>query len=80
VRELIASAEGRPLLLLVDDAHLLDDGSSMLMQQLSLNATATVVACIPTAGPAVDNIADPTVVLWKDHDATRICSTTGHRC
>jgi DNA-binding CsgD family transcriptional regulator len=78
VRELIASAEGRPLLLLVDDAHLLDDGSSMLMQQLSLNATATVVACIPTAGPAVDTVADPTVVLWKDHDATRIeLSTLG---
>ncbi len=78
VRELVATAEGRPLLLLVDDAHLLDDGSSMLMQQLSLNATATVVACIPTAGPAVEKFADPTVVLWKDHDATRIeLSTLG---
>jgi DNA-binding CsgD family transcriptional regulator len=78
VRELVANAEGRPLLLLVDDAHLLDDGSSMLMQQLSLNATATVVACIPTAGPAVEKFADPTVVLWKDHDATRIeLSTLG---
>jgi DNA-binding CsgD family transcriptional regulator len=78
VRELIANAEGRPLLLLVDDAHLLDDGSSMLMQQLSLNETATVVACIPTASPAVETVADPTVVLWKDHDATRIeLSTLG---
>ena len=77
-RELVANAEGRPLLLLVDDAHLLDDGSSMLMQQLSLNATATVVACVPTAGPAVEKFADPTVVLWKDHDATRIeLSTLG---
>ncbi len=71
-RELLATAEGRPLLLLIDDAHLLDDGSSMLMHQLSLNATATVVACIPTAGPAVEKFADPTVGLWKDHDATRI--------
>ncbi len=78
VRELVANAEGRPLLLLVDDAHLLDDGSSMLMQQLSLNATATVVACIPTARPSVETVADPTVVLWKDHDATRIeLSTLG---
>ena len=78
VRELVATAEGRPLLLLVDDADLLDDGSSMLMQQLSLNATATVVVWIPTAGPAVEKFADPTVVLWKDHDATRIeLSTLG---
>ena len=76
--ELVATAEGRPLLLLVDDAHLLDDGSSMLMHQLSLSATATVVACVPTAGPAVEKFADPTVVLWKDHDATRIeLSTLG---
>ena len=71
-RELVATAEGRPLLLVVDDAHLLDDGSSMLMQQLSLNETATVIACIPTAGPAIEKFADPTVVLWKDHGATRI--------
>lgn len=71
-RELLATADGRPLLLLVDDAHLLDDGSSMLMHQLSLNATATVVACIPTAGPAIEKFTDPTVVLWKDNDATRI--------
>ena len=71
-RELLATAEGRPLLLLVDDAHLLDDGSSMLMHQLSLNETATVVACVPMTGPAVEKFADPTVVLWKDQDATRI--------
>jgi DNA-binding CsgD family transcriptional regulator len=71
-RELAATSEGRPLLLLVDDAHLLDDGSAMLMHQLSLNETATVVACIPTAGPAVEKFTDPTVVLWKDHDSTRI--------
>ncbi|HSZ35472.1 MAG TPA: AAA family ATPase [Acidimicrobiales bacterium] len=71
-RELVATAEGRPLLLLVDDAHLLDDGSSMLMHQLSLNATATVVACIRAGGRTAEKSADPTVVLWKDHDATRM--------
>jgi DNA-binding CsgD family transcriptional regulator/type II secretory pathway predicted ATPase ExeA len=77
-RELVATTEGRPLLLVVDDAHLLDDGSSMLMHQLSLNATATVVACVPTAGPTVEKFADPTVVLWKDLDAARIeLSTLG---
>ena len=71
-RELLATAGGRPLLLWVDDAHLLDDGSAMLMQQLSLNSAATVVACVPTATSAARTFADPTVVLWKDHDAARI--------
>ncbi len=47
-RELLDAAGGRPLLLVVDDAHLLDDGSSMLMHQLSLNASAAVLACVLT--------------------------------
>ena len=71
-RELLATAEGRPLLLWVDDAHLLDDGSSMLMHQLCLNDAAVVVACVPTAPSAARSFADPTVVLWKDLDAARI--------
>ena len=71
-RELVEMAGGRPLLLVVDDAHLLDDGSAMLMQQLSLYATATVVACVPSTAPAAATFSDPTVVLWKDFDAARI--------
>ena len=65
-------AGGRPLLLFVDDAHLLDDGSSMLMHQLSLNASAAVLACVLTAALTTSPLADPTVVLWKDHGAARI--------
>ncbi len=71
-RELLDSAGGRPLLFFVDDAHLLDDGSSMLIHQLSLNASAAVLACVLTAGPTSHPLADPTVVLWKDHEAARI--------
>jgi DNA-binding CsgD family transcriptional regulator len=71
-RELLATAEGRPLLLLVDDAQALDNGSSMLMQQLSLSATATVVACVLSAFPGTEKSSDPTVVLWKDLHAARI--------
>ncbi len=71
-RELVDSAGGRPLLLVVDDAHLLDNGSSMLVHQLSLTATATVLACVLTATPPAHPLSDPTVALWKDHDAARI--------
>ncbi len=51
---------------------MLDDGSSMLMHQLSLNASAAVLACVLTATPTSSPLADPTVVLWKDHGAERI--------
>jgi DNA-binding CsgD family transcriptional regulator/type II secretory pathway predicted ATPase ExeA len=71
-RELLDTAGGRPLLLFVDDAHLLDDGSSMLMHQLSLNASAAVLACVLTTVPTSHPLTDPTVVLWKDHEAARI--------
>ena len=71
-RELVDSAGGRPLLLVVDDAHLLDNGSSMLVHQLSLTATATILACVLTATPPAHPLSDPAVALWKDHDAARI--------
>ncbi len=71
-RELLDAAGGRPLLLFVDDAHLLDDGSSMLVHQLSLNGSATVLACVMAAGHTGQPACDPTVVLWKDHQAQRI--------
>jgi DNA-binding CsgD family transcriptional regulator len=68
-RELLDDAGGRPLLLFVDDAHLLDDGSAMLVHQLSQTGSATVVACVVSSPrPA----ADAMVVLWKDHLAERI--------
>ncbi len=71
-RELLESAGGRPLLLVVDDAHLLDNGSSMLMHQLSLNSSAAVLACVLTAAPPAHPLHDPAVALWKDHDAARL--------
>ncbi|HEX3334365.1 MAG TPA: hypothetical protein VHS57_08485, partial [Acidimicrobiales bacterium] len=71
-RELVDAAGGRPLLVFVDDAHLLDDGSSMLVHQLSLNGSATVLACVLAAGHLGQPGSDPTVALWKDHQAERI--------
>jgi DNA-binding CsgD family transcriptional regulator len=71
-RELTGDAGGRPLLVFVDDAHLLDDGSAMLVHQLSQTGAATVLACVLATGRTGQPTVDPMVVLWKDHLAERI--------
>ena len=72
MHELLDDAGPRPLLLLVDDAHLLDDGSASLVHQLVLARAATVVACVLSSGRAAQPGVDPMVVLWKDFGAARI--------
>jgi DNA-binding CsgD family transcriptional regulator len=67
-RALIDGAEGRPLVVFVDDAHLLDDGSATLLLQLALTGSATVVAAVRSGEPAPDAV----VALWKDGPAERI--------
>ena len=74
-RDLLDEACGRPLLVLVDDAHLLDDGSAMLVHQLAQTGSATVVACVLAFGRATGTgqaASDAMVVLWKDYAAERI--------
>ncbi len=74
-RDLLDEACGRPLLVLVDDAHLLDDGSAMLVHQLAQTGSATVVACVLAVGRATgagQSASDAMVVLWKDYAAERI--------
>ncbi len=71
-RELTEDAGGQPLLVFVDDAHLLDDGSAMLVHQLSQTGSATVLACVLATGRTGQPTVDPMVVLWKDHLAERI--------
>jgi DNA-binding CsgD family transcriptional regulator len=58
----------RRLLLVVDDAQLLDDGSAALVHQLVQERTCSVVASMRTPGPA----PDPVTALWKDGLAERI--------
>ena len=70
--ELLDDAGRRPLLVFVDDAHLLDDGSSMLVHQLAQTRSATVLACVLPPGPASPGSSDPVVALWKDLGAERI--------
>ncbi len=72
MHELLDDAGQRPLLVFVDDAHLLDDGSASLVHQLSLAGLATVLACVLSSGRAGQPAADPMVVLWKDYGAARI--------
>ena len=67
--ELLAErSRGRPLLLGVDDAHLLDDASAALVHQLTFRGLAVVVATVRTGEPA----PDPVIALWKDGLARRL--------
>jgi DNA-binding CsgD family transcriptional regulator len=67
-RAVVDGAGGRPLLVFVDDAHLLDDGSATLLHQLALTRAATVLATVRSGEP----VPDPVVALWKDALADRI--------
>src|SRR5690349_14672066 len=65
---LVSDAGGRPLLLAVDDAHLLDDYSAALILQLAMAMPSFVVATVRN-GHAVP---DPITALWKEGLAERI--------
>ena len=67
-RAMVEEALGRPLLVFVDDAHLLDNGSAILVHQLALTQAATVMVTV-RAGEVPP---DPVVSLWKDGPAVRI--------
>jgi hypothetical protein len=58
----------RPLLLVVDDAHNLDDASALLVHQLAGDLTAFVV-CTVRSGEVPP---DPVAALWKEGIAERI--------
>ena len=66
--DIVALGQGRPLVLLVDDAHLLDDASATLVHQLVSSRSAFVIATVRTEEPA----PDPIVALWKDELAERL--------
>ena len=61
-------AGGRAMVVFVDDAHLLDNGSATLVHQLALNRTTTVLVTVRSGETA----PDPVVALWKDGPAERI--------
>jgi predicted ATPase len=65
---LVDGARGRPLVLLVDDAHLLDDVSATLVHQLADTKMARVLVTVRSP----ERAPDPVVALWKDNLAERI--------
>jgi DNA-binding CsgD family transcriptional regulator len=65
---LLARAGGRPLVMLVDDAHLLDWASAALVHQVAAAGTAFVLATVRTDEPTSDLV----VGLWKDGLADRV--------
>jgi hypothetical protein len=64
----IARGEGKPVALLVDDAHLLDEGSAALTHQLAAGPDGLVLATVRSGEPASDAV----MALWKDGLAERI--------
>lgn len=62
ITELRAGAGDAPLLVVVDDAHLLDDLSALAVHQLVAQGVATVVATVRYGEPAPDAVS----TLWKD--------------
>jgi hypothetical protein len=58
----------RRLLLVVDDAQFLDEGSAALVHQLVQKGACSVLASVRTPGPA----PEPVTALWKDGLAERI--------
>jgi DNA-binding NarL/FixJ family response regulator len=65
---IVALGDDRPLVLLVDDAHLLDDASATLLHQLVASRSTFVIATVRSSEPA----PDPVMALWKDELAERI--------
>jgi ATP/maltotriose-dependent transcriptional regulator MalT len=59
------AARERPVVVAVDDAHLLDDASAVLVHQLALEGAARVALTIR----AGERAPDPITALWKDGDA-----------
>jgi DNA-binding CsgD family transcriptional regulator len=68
VRAVVEGAGGRPLLVFVDDAHLLDNGSATLIHQLALTRGATILVTVRSG----ETTPDPVLSLWKDGPAERI--------
>ncbi|MCU0270324.1 MAG: LuxR C-terminal-related transcriptional regulator [Acidimicrobiales bacterium] len=67
-QRLLARAGGRPLVLVVDDAHLLDDASAALVHHLAGTSDVRLVATVRARQACPDAV----VALWKDSHADRL--------
>lgn len=66
--DLRARADGRPVVLAVDDAQLLDPVSAALVLHLATSSTAFILATVRAGASCPDAI----VSLWKDDSAARL--------
>jgi DNA-binding CsgD family transcriptional regulator len=67
-RALISRGQGRPFVLFVDDAHLLDEASAGLLQQLVATDRMLVVLTVRSGEP----VPEALTALWKDDLAVRV--------
>ncbi|MGV1004882.1 MAG: LuxR C-terminal-related transcriptional regulator [Candidatus Nanopelagicales bacterium] len=63
-----ASPTNAPVLVVVDDVHLLDDLSAFVLHQLVRREAATVIATLRTGEPVPKSVTE----LWKDGDLQRL--------
>jgi DNA-binding CsgD family transcriptional regulator len=63
-----SSDDHAPLVMLVDDAHLLDDSSTVLLHRLVLDGSATAVVTVRSREPVSDSVT----ALWKDGPCRRL--------
>ena len=68
IEAVTTSPEGAPVLVLVDDAHLLDDLSAYVLYQLVVRRAATVIATVRGG----EHVPDVITALWKDALVRRI--------
>lgn len=68
VDKLLARAQGRRVVVGVDDAHLLDDASAALVHQLAVTRGGFVLLTVR----AGENAPDPIISVWKDAVAERL--------
>jgi type II secretory pathway predicted ATPase ExeA len=66
--DLRARAAGRPVVLGVDDAQLLDPASAALVLHLATSSTAFILATVRAGEPCPDAV----ISLWKDDTAPRL--------
>jgi DNA-binding CsgD family transcriptional regulator len=68
IATITSGTQGKPVLVAVDDAHLLDDLSAFVLYRLVLGQTATVIATLRSGEPAPDAVT----ALWKDAQLRRL--------
>lgn len=68
IEAVTASPDGAPVLLMVDDAHLLDDLSAFVLHQLVRRRKAVVIATLRTGERAPETVT----ALWKDNYLRRL--------